>query len=249
MAPRDLYYPIVIIILSVVIMDELTGREIEELVARFPLAAGVPDAVLNRSELADFFEVSMLTISNWITAGMPVKTKGGHGQAYELQLSECWAWKCARDRNEEMRSEQARAAIEAQRLNLVGGGMGETIEALDPKTRREIMAAQREFELLEAHRNRLMRREDVLELLNSVFGILQDTVDAMPDLVERQEGVLSATAADAVERIGDLLIENVRLKVERWIEERPVAPRSYFQEQPDLFEAAGDAAPIGTSTA
>lgn len=215
-------------------MDELTAREVEELVAQYPLLAGVPDATVNRSELAEFFGVSMLTISNWITAGMPVKSKGGQGQAYELQLSECWAWKCARDRTEQMRSEQARAAIEAQRLALVGGGVGDTIEALDPKTRREIIAAQIEDERFRAARKQLLQRDAVHDLLDELFRLMRDTMEAAPDRVERETGA-DAVVISALVDVCDGVVEELDRRIRAFWEIN--RENSAAVERQSLFDA------------
>ena len=118
------------------------SADFEALVARYPLPEGVPDAVLNREEMGEALGVSLNTVTAWINAGMPVQAEGRNGRPYELRLSHCYAWNEARRRDEEVRSAQARDAISAMRLALVGGKSGDSIEALDPKQRREILTAQ-----------------------------------------------------------------------------------------------------------
>lgn len=213
---------------------ELTAQEIAELVARYPLREGVPDAVLNRSELAEFFDVSALTITAWVNDGMPVLSKGGQGQAYEFQASACWAWKSARDRAEALRSDAARAAIAAQRLALVGGSVGDSIEALPPKERREILAAQIAHEQWLAARNQLLRRDDVVDMLTAVFAIVRDGLEAMPDRIERVTAIDAKAVAELIVQC-DATADAIRLEIERWIAERPEK-----QQQPktDLFNAA-----------
>ena len=213
---------------------ELTAQEIAELVARYPLREGVPDAVLNRSELAEFFDVSALTITAWVNDGMPVLSKGGQGQAYEFQASACWAWKAARDRAEDLRSEAARSAIAAQRLALVGGGLGDSVESLPPKERREILAAQMAHEQWLAARNQLLRRDDVVDMLTAVFAIVRNGLEAMPDRIERVSAIDAKTVAELIVQC-DATVDTIRLEIERWIAERPEK-----QQQPksDLFDAA-----------
>jgi len=211
----------------------LSASEIADLVARHPLPEGVPDAVLNRTELAEFFGVSAMTITAWQTAGMPVQNEGRQGQAYEFQASHCHAWRQAREADETMRSQEAQAAIVAMRLALTGGSSGDTIEALDPKQRREIMAAQIEEERYRAHRNQLMQRADVRELLEQLFKIIRDTVEVWPDVFDRR-GTFDRTVIDALEAEGDNLVASLRHRIEEYWRLRPVKER----ERESLFDDA-----------
>lgn len=54
-------------------------------VERFPLPAGVADAVLNKSQLARALAVSEPTIDRWVADGMPVLSAGTNGRSYEFQ--------------------------------------------------------------------------------------------------------------------------------------------------------------------
>lgn len=212
---------------------DLSSLDLEALVKRFPLPEGVPDAVLNREELADALGTSLPTISAWIGQGMPVQQTGGQGRAYELRLSECFAWRQAVKANEDLRNEKAREAIAAMRLALVGGSSGDSIDALDPKQRREIIAAQIEDERFRAHRNRLMRREDVRDLLEELFAMVRDTMDAAPDRVERIEAI-PPKAVQAMIDVCDGMIDELREKITQfWDLRREVAA----PEKQDLFDA------------
>lgn len=202
-------------------MQQLTSREIEALVGRHPLRPGVPDAVLNRNELAEFFGVSALTITNWINDGMPVLSKGGQGQAYEFQASACWAWKQQRDQAEDERSASARAAIEAQRLALIGGGVGDSIEALPPKERREIIEAQIQYERWLTARNQLLHRADVEQLLTGLFAMIRDTMELAPDRVERIE-IMPPRAVAAFIDVCDSLLDELHRTIEAWIASKPL---------------------------
>lgn len=213
----------------------MTESEIEDLVRRHPLPDGVPDAVLNRSELSEFFRVSPMTVSAWINAGMPVLRQGGQGREYEFSAAACWAWKSARDRQEEARGEEARAAITAMRLALVGGRRGDSIEALDPKTRREIIAAQREFEAFERDRGALLRREEVGEAFEVLMVLVRDTLETAPDRVERVAD-MPPRAVDELVAVCDGLLAEFRAKIEAWIAARPLRPDAPTSSRKDLFE-------------
>ena len=52
---------------------------------------------LNKSQLARALNVSEPTVDRWIGDGMPVLSAGTNGRSYEFQLSECFAWRKARE--------------------------------------------------------------------------------------------------------------------------------------------------------
>lgn len=212
---------------------ELTQSEIEALVARYPLPDGVGDCVMNREELADALATSMNTITAWINAGMPVQQTGGQGKAYELRLAVCWAWRQARRAEEDLRSEEVKRAQQAMRLALVGGTSGDSIEALDPKQRREIIQAQIEHERFAAHRKQLMRRDDVRELVENLLMLVRDTMESAPDQVERIDA-MPPKAVDAFVDVCDRLVEEFARRIAAFWE---INPESRTPEKRDLFDA------------
>lgn len=212
---------------------ELTERELDELIRRYPLPEGVVDVVMNREELAEALATSLNTISAWINSGMPVEQHGGPGKAYELRLSRCWAWRQWKKSEEDRHSQEVKAATAAMRLALVGGESGDSIEALDPKQRREIIAAQIEHEKLLMQRRQLMRREDVGDLLEQLFTIIRDTMEAAPDRVERAQPI-PAKAVLAFIEICDGLVDEVRGRVVNFWELNREDRRP---DRKDLFDA------------
>ena len=199
----------------------LTEADISELVAKYPLPAGVPDNVLNRTDLADFFGVSANTIGAWISAGMPVESQGTNGQAYEFLPSKCWAWKSARDRSEAAARSAAQDTIAAMRLALTGGKAGDTIDALSPKEKQEAIAAAREHETFKRHRNELMVRADVEDLLENMFLLIRDASNTMPDALERAN-VIAGDDVETVIRLGDEMLEALRGQIMRFWSDRPL---------------------------
>nr|WP_223727783.1 terminase small subunit [Ensifer adhaerens] len=189
---------------------------------------------MTQQELADAMDVSLPTIAAWISKGMPVKQKGGAGSAYELQLSHCFAWRQAQKANEDLRSEKVRQATQALRLALVGGSSGDTMAALDPKTRREIMAAQREHEMFERDRNQLMRRDDVRETFDVVFSLIRDQLNAAPDVIERKHA-LEPKLVHALIDICDDLVSGVKEAIDAFWRDRPV--REATAQKRDLFDS------------
>jgi phage terminase Nu1 subunit (DNA packaging protein) len=212
---------------------DITQSQIDDLVARYPLPGGVIDCVMNREELAEALATSMNTVSAWINSGMPVQQTGGQGKAYELRLAHCWAWRQSRKADEDLRSEEVRAAQMAMRLALVGGSAGDTIEALDPKTRREILAVQIEQERFSAQRKQLMRRADVAEMLDQIFAMVRDTMEAAPDRVERIEA-MPPKAVQAFISVCDATIDELRGRIANfWLDHREVTGAV----KQDLFDA------------
>lgn len=212
---------------------ELSESQIIDLVARYPLPAGVEDCVMTREELTDALAVSLPTITEWIGRGMPVKQRGGLGRPYEMVLSHCWAWRQAWKANEDLRSEQVKRAQQAMRLALVGGSAGNSLEALDPKTRREILGVQMEQERFQRERNELLGREDVAETFDHLFGMIRDTLESAPDRAERKDALPSKATAALVEICDELLNEMNRRIAEFW-KERPVKAGSADH---NLFDA------------
>lgn len=190
---------------------------------------------MSREELAETLDVSLNTVSSWLSKGMPMVQEGGNGKAYELQLSACWAWRQALKADEDLRSEKVRKAQQAMRLALVGGSAGDTIEALDPKTRREIVAAQIEQERFQRERNQLMRRADVHDAFEIVFGIVRDQLNAAPDVIERRNALEPKLVQDLVDICDDLLAD-MRGAIDRFWRERPERG-DFGADRRDLFDA------------
>lgn len=214
-------------------ISQLTDSQIETLVARYPLPEGVVDCVMTREELAEALAVSLPTITEWITKGMPVREMGGQGKAYQLVLSHCWAWRQAWKAQEDLRSDQVKRTQAAMRLALVGGSAGDSLEALDPKTRREILAVQIEQERFQRERNELLRRADVAETLDTLFGIIRDTMESAPDRVERREAI-PAKVTGALVEICDELVDELRRRIADFWDSRPVKD---IAKKRDLFDA------------
>lgn len=214
-------------------LQNLTEKDVERLVGEFPLPEGVEDVVMNREEMAEAMAVSINTISKWITQGMPVLQQGENGKAYELQLSQCWAWRQASRRADDIRSKAVKNAQAQLRLAIVGGAAGDTIDGLEPRQKKEIYEAQMMQEQFLSHRNSLMKRDDVRELLTDLLALTRDTLEAAPDRVERIE----AMPPKSVQAFADLveeLIGELRMRIEEFWDIRPEQSKP---ARNDLFDA------------
>jgi len=214
-------------------MSDLTESEIQALIERYPLPDGIEDCVMTREELAEPLGVSTNTITAWIAKGMPVLQEGGQGKAYELQVSACWAWRQAQKADESLQSEKVKRVQAALRLALTGGAVGDSIEALDPKTRKDILSVQIEQERFQRERNQLMRRDDVRETFDLVYGIIRDRMNAAPDMIERRNALEPKLVQELID-VCDEIVVDVREAIDSFWRERPV--REAAAERHDLFQ-------------
>ncbi|MDX8513543.1 terminase small subunit [Mesorhizobium captivum] len=208
--------------------------ENDELTKRFPLPEGVPDAILNKGEVAQFFGVSLPTVDAWLRDGMPWVSEGTNGRAWEFRASEVWAWRQSIIAHEETRSAEAQAAIEAMRLKLIGGQAGDTLRALPPRERQQIYDVELAHRRLMAESNRLIEREVVLEHLQDLLSLMRDTVTGLSDRLDR-EASLNSKQVEAVDRIGADLLEKLGNRIVEFFNvrpviERPVADRDLFNQ-------------------
>ena len=185
-------------------MDDLPDLNASEadLVHRYPLPDGQPDALLNKKLLAVALNVSTTTIDTWSLAGMPAVAAGTNGAAYQFRLSICYAWRCARQAAEQAESDAATEAAAQMRLNLIGGAPGDLERAaLSPKEQREALAVEREWILAAAMRREFIRADEVVDGLESCLAEIRDAMDATPDLIGRECNLPPAS----IERVQEIL--------------------------------------------
>lgn len=205
--------------------------DLDDLTKRFPLPDGVPDATLNKSEVAQFFGVSLPTVDAWLRDGMPLVSEGTNGRAWEFQASQVWAWRKAVVASEETRSAEAQAAIEAMRLKLIGGQVGDTIRALPPRERQQIYDVELAHRRLMAESNRLIERDVVLEHLQDLLSLMRDTVTGLSDRLDREAG-LSGKQIEVVDTIGADMLDQLGRRIAEFFNARPVGARTAAR---DLF--------------
>ena len=212
-------------------MTDETIADLADLVARHPLPDGVPDAVLNKGEVADFFGVSLPTVDAWIRDGMPVSSKGTNGQAWEFRAGHCWAWRQAREDDQRTRSKEAQAAIAAMRLQLVGGEAGDSIRALPPRERRDIYEVEAAHRRLMEVSNRLIDRDQVRDEIEQMLSLVRDAVTSLSDRMEREAG-LTGAAIETVDTITADMLVTLHNRLAEFFDARPVSDRA---SDADLF--------------
>jgi len=209
----------------------MTDADIADLVARFPLPEGVPDASFNKRELADFFAVSLPTLDAWIGDGLPALVEGTNGRSWEFQASAAWAWKCARDEGERIKSTAAQASIAAMRLALVGGKAGNSMQSLPPKERQQLYDVEAAYEKLRRERNQTLDRDEVKAVMNDLLRIVRDTLSMAPDTLERKVG-LDGKGVEAATEVCDDILAALDQRISKFFADRTVITR---EARTDLF--------------
>jgi phage terminase Nu1 subunit (DNA packaging protein) len=190
--------------------------ELAELVRTYPLPDGVRDADMNQAELAAAFNTSVNTIGKYLSAPenpMPVVQVGANGRPYVLRLSHCFAWKMAREANERARTARARGAIEALQATFLGLDVDDEHVKLSAQERRALADADIAYSRAQHMRRQLVRLEDVTELIESMFKIIRDGIQSMPDRLERELN-LKPEEVMAVQRVGSDVLTGLVEKIE-----------------------------------
>ena len=177
------------------------------------LPPGVADVVLNRAQLAEALGKTEPTITTWLREGLPFITEGTNGKAYEFQLSACYRWMREREIADAARRTEADQSVRQMRLALVGGtdatgGEGD----LSPKQRRELYDAEQAFMITALTRGDLVKRGDVVNVLEDVLLTIRDVVTALPDRLEREAG-LSGKALDLAIEVCDRVLSDAQNRV------------------------------------
>ena len=188
-------------------------------VERFPLPQGVADAVLNKSQLARALNVSEPTVDRWIGDGMPVLSTGTNGRSYEFQLSECYAWRKAREAEREAENDAAERAVQEMRLALVGGKAGTSEQALPPRERRELYAAEREYMQMAQARGELVRFDDMVDVLDGALAAVRAGIEAMPDRLGRELSLTTPQVLVAV-RLADDILDDLSKSLAKFVEQQ-----------------------------
>lgn len=197
-------------------------KRLTELRKRFPLPDGVPDATINKKEIAAFLATTTVTLDSWLSQGLPALERGTNGREWKFRAADVWAWKCSRDAQEVADSDTAARTIQAMRLALIGGGTGKSIDGLSPRDKREVIATQMEHEKFQRERNELLRREDVRDAFEIVFSAIRDGLDALPDELHRELS-LSPGHIEQASLICDRILAGVKNGIEQFFNDRPKA--------------------------
>lgn len=201
--------------------SQLTSQKLTALRKKYPLPKGVPDAELNKEQVGQFMAVSPPTVSTWLSKGMPFVERGRNGSEYKFRAADVYAWhKAMLDQEQEVQDE-AQRAIQAMRLELVGGGTNSSIDGLSPKDKREVFQTQMAHEQFMRERNELLVRDEVHDAFAKSFSIVRDALDSLPDELHR-EASLNNHQLGVLNEICDRVLQEMVRAHERFFDDRPV---------------------------
>lgn len=210
--------------------------ELAELRRRYPLPAGVEDAVVNRSQLAVAMNVSENTITKWIAAGMPLQEAGGNGREYSFALSDCYAWRMERD--DQLRAQKDAADRSAAQLALAFRNAGDEDEDGAPAqlTARQILEeaeADYKYQRAAEQRGELVRTSRVRDLFEDTLVEFRTAISTLVDFAE-MEFSLDPEQVDRLEKRCDNALVQARVNLSNAIgrgAEQPVEMRRGDQDQ------------------
>lgn len=197
-------------------LPALEGAE-ADLVARFPLPDGVPDAIVNKFQLAQALDISQTTLDKYRHEDLPVLEAGSNGRGYRFRLSVCYAW-VRRRRHDDLAARQtSEDAARQLRLALIGDDpSAERRAGLSPKEQRAILEAEVVYMQAARQRRELVPVEEVAAALTTVFAMMRDALDALPDQVARI-AALDGRALEAVQAVCDETLDMARHEIAEWV--------------------------------
>lgn len=211
------------VVVGVVMADvddaiELLGVEVSDdmraMLERHPLPSGVNDADMNQDELAAALGTSVNSIGKWIKEpGFPIAEAGGAGKAYVLRLSHCYAWKLGRDAQEKAHSAHNKESIQKLQAQMLGLDMSDPQAQMTTKERRELSEADFAYSRAAQMRRQLLKLDDVTDLLETIFKIVRDGIEGMPDRLERELN-LKPEEVGSVDRVGRDILNTISDKIE-----------------------------------
>lgn len=157
-------------------------------------SAPAPASVtMNRSELAQFFEVSEPTIDAWVRKGMPFLEEGTNGRPYKFDPQACRAWRAAIEAAR-LAQEQAKAQLIAEQQAMEPGlPLG---DEPDPSLTRITLDDQLKIRRIavEDHKARqqrgeLMEKAAVESQFEMLFSFLAQALEGFPDQLQRRLGL------------------------------------------------------------
>jgi len=186
-----------------------TGEVLD--LSAYPLPEGIVDETFNRELLARAMDVSTVTITKWIDAGMPVEQRGGNGQSYAFRLSHCYAWRMWRD-DRDSADRRAKEGVAAQMAMHFLGAEEEDApgRALSPKEVKEWSEAELIRNKAAEQRGELVRAAQVQEVLDQVLVSFRNAVMNMPDFLEQEFSLTPHQVAKAEAFCDGILSETRR---------------------------------------
>jgi phage terminase Nu1 subunit (DNA packaging protein) len=164
--------------------------DLDELVARHPLPEGVPDATVNKAQLATALGASDTTLSNWLRRGLPFEEAGTNGREYKFRLSTAFAWvQAMREGEAEARRAGDEAAAQLSLALLGDDALDRDAATLSPGEQKRLLEVELQRLQLAREKGALIKRDEVVGAFEDTFAAIRDALDALPDRLARELGV------------------------------------------------------------
>lgn len=171
-------------------------------------------ATVNKAELGQSLKVSQPTIDRWLLVGMPVKTHGKNGVAYEFDLDEVIEWRKRVDQDEAEVEAERRRQIEERQAEMFAGEQLAPV-GFDIARHREAMAAERDAITLSKLKGGLIEVEDARRTTDAVIGIIRQRLLAFVPNLTRAAGLTPEQQQEGDKQVRALL-EDIRLAIREW---------------------------------
>ncbi|NCA73178.1 MAG: DUF1441 family protein [Sphingobacteriia bacterium] len=148
-----------------------------------------PGRIVNKTGVAQFFDVSLPCVDGWIRRGLPAIERGTQGKPWRFDLLAVTEWRF---------SPSTGAATEGD----------PDPDSLDPKARLDWYRGTREKMRHQQEAGELISVEAFRQGLARPFKLLAHTVESLPDILERDAG-LSGTQVELCVKICDRLREDL----------------------------------------
>lgn len=132
--------------------------------------------IVNKAGCAEFFEVSLPTVTAWIRKGMPVQKAGSTRVPWEIDLLEVCKWRFAGQTS--------------------GGDVDP--DSLEPVQRRAWYEGEAKKRDLQVRDRELIPVAEVERVVATAFAAIASDIRAIPDNLERRHGI-SGDVAELVE--------------------------------------------------
>lgn len=143
--------------------------------------------IANRTQAAEHFGVSLVTVTAWIRRGAPVVERGSRGRQWRIDLDAVAAWRDARQ---------------------TGDSIGPLIESRAKRISYEADMAELEFNRRLAD---LLPRDEVVASLARAQAIIVQAIGSFPDEVARRCGLGPAVMVE-IKLLADEITHGVREK-------------------------------------
>jgi phage terminase Nu1 subunit (DNA packaging protein) len=181
-------------------------------ISRAALPDGVDDASVNKGDLAAAFSVSETTVDRWIRDGAPVIERGANGRAYAFQLSDVWAWREGLRETEDADKARREKSVGQMRLALANRGDDLGFASMSPKDQQAIYQTERLYMATAQERRELIPAADALAMLDTIFALVRDALDAQPDRAAAALG-LTGAQVEALVGVNDATLREVQARI------------------------------------